>query len=117
LRVAIWIAVGILFALGGYAAWTRTRSPVLVAVEDSNHVWISLLKGFEGDVVYLGDKDDKSYFRMGKLFWSYYKLRACRMILPRTFALGGGLPYVVTFENMPGGGGPSCPRKADSDQH
>lgn len=74
-------------------------------------------KRIRGDVVYLGDKDDKSYFRMGKLFWSYYKLRACRMILPRTFALGGGLPYVVTFENMPGGGGPSCPRKADSDQH
>jgi hypothetical protein len=116
-RVLICVAIAALIVLIACVSWTRTRSPEVVAVEDSSHVWISLLKGFEGEVVYLGDKGDKSYFRMGNLFWSYYKLPACRMVLLRKFALGNGEPYVVTLKNMPGGGGPTCPRKDESDQH
>jgi hypothetical protein len=116
-RVLTYFGLAALIVLAACVVWTRTRSPEVVAVEDSNHVWISLLKGFEGEVFYLGDKGDKSYFRMGNLFWSYYKLPACRMVLLRTFALGSGEPYVVTLKNMPGGDGPSCPRKDESDQH
>src|SRR5258708_23774524 len=115
-RVVIYSTLAALIVLVACVLWTRRRSPEVVAIEDSNHVWISLLKGFEGDVVYLGDKDDKSYFRMGNLFWSYYKLPACRMVLLRAFALGSEVPHVVTLKNMPGGSGPSCPRKNESDQ-
>ena len=115
--VLLYFTVAALIALIAEVAWTRTRSPEVVAVEDSNHIWISLLKGLEGDVVYLGDKEDKSYFRMGNLFWSYYKLPACRMVLLRKFALESGERYVVTLKNMPGGGGPTCRRKDESDQH
>jgi hypothetical protein len=97
----VLLTIGSLLAmLLVFAAWTRFRAPELAAKEDTYAVWIALLKGFEGDVLYVGSDDTHAYFRMGYMFWSYYKVPACVAKLPRTFALGTA-PYVVRSQNVP----------------
>jgi hypothetical protein len=87
--------------VASYARWTHLRSPQSVAIEDSSTVWIALLKGFNGDVVYVGSYDSYAYFRLGSFFWSYYKVPACAARLPETFPVGRRSGYVVQlhFEN------------------
>ena len=64
---------------------------------DSERVWMALLKGFEGDVVYEGSDAEYAYFRLGRVFKSYHKLPTCAVYLPETFPLEAGRSYVVGF--------------------
>jgi hypothetical protein len=89
------ILIVIVVIVAAYARWTHLRSPQSVALEDSSFVWIALLKGFNGDVVYVGSDDSYAYFRLGSLFWSYYKVPACAARLPETFPVGRRSGYVV----------------------
>jgi hypothetical protein len=96
------IAVAWLFVVCfGWAAWTRLRAPESAAKEDVSGVHIQLLKGFEGDVLYIGSDDTHAYFRSGNVFWSYRKVPRCMTNLPRTFAINAGEPYVARLENLP----------------
>ena len=88
-------------ALAGFAACSRLASPASAARADSYRVWISLLKGFDGDVYYVGNDTTSAYFRIGRLFWSYYKVPACAARPPQTFAVGSAKPYVVRLHVQP----------------
>jgi hypothetical protein len=81
--------------VGAYTLWNDLRSPESTAQEDSYAVWIALLKGFNGDVVYVGSDERYAYFRLGTVFWSYYKVPACSAQLPEVYSVGGGSPYAV----------------------
>jgi hypothetical protein len=109
-QVALLILVSFVFAFCAAAVWTRTRSPERVAVEDATAVWIAILKGFNGEVRYIGNLGDYEYFIIGDIFWSYYKVpKSYTLIkLPRTFSLGGGVPYVVTLKFLPNGYASCC---------
>jgi hypothetical protein len=97
-RKVLLIGLGVLaVAAVGYAAFCRLVSPESVARADSERVWIALLKGFEGDVYYVGSDSTSAYFRDGILFWSYYKVAACAVQLPQVFPIGSDKPYVVRF--------------------
>ena len=90
------LGVALVVALvGACAAWTDLRSPQSAAEENSYPVWIALLKGLSGDVVYVGSDETHAYFRLGAVFWSYYKLPVCAAQLPEVFSVGNGSPYVV----------------------
>ena len=94
-RVAL-LVVGCLFAaIATYAGWTRVRSPESTADGNSYQLYMALLKGFEGDVLYLGSDATHGYFRVGRVFWSTYKIPVCAFYVPESFELGGGKPYVV----------------------
>jgi hypothetical protein len=69
------------------------------ADSDSQRVWMALLKGFEGDVRYVGSDDEYAYFQIGTLFLfrSYHKLPLCAVQLPETFPLQSARAYVVRF--------------------
>jgi hypothetical protein len=95
LGLAVWLAC---------VAWTRVRSPDS-AEESTSAVWIALLKGFSGEVYYVGSKNGYAYFRVGNLFWSYYKVPECLTKLPRTFPLGNGQGYIVQPRTGPFPGG------------
>ena len=85
----------LLVAVAAYAASTRFASPQSSARAESYRVWIALLKGFQGDVYYLGNDSTHAYFRIGRLFWSYFKVPACAARPPQTFPIGSAKPYVV----------------------
>jgi hypothetical protein len=101
-RVALLVPACVAVLLVSYAGWTRFRSPASAADEDAYAVWIALLKGFSGDVVYVGSDDTFAYFRLGHFFWSYYKVRACAADLPETFRVGGDGRYVVQLQAQQG---------------
>ena len=86
-------------------ASSRLRSPESAAEENTYAVWIALLKGFSGDVMYIGSTDSHAYFRAGQIFWSFYKIPACVADLPATFAIGKGEPYLVSLKNLRGQSG------------
>ena len=69
--------------------------PPINATEDSLTVWIALLKGFSGDVIYVGSDDAHAYFRIGSFSGPDYKVPACAVRLPEKFPVGHGKPYVV----------------------
>ena len=95
-RKSVLIALAIFAAaIAAYAANSRLASPESVARTDSYRVWIALLKGFEGDVYYVGNDSANAYFRIGRVFWSYYKVPACAARAPQSFQVGAGKPYVV----------------------
>ncbi len=97
-------------ALSSCSLWSNLQSPER-AKTDSWTVWISVLKGFSGDVYYVGTKEPYAYFRIGSLFPTYYKTPACNTTLPRVFDIGSGKPYLVTLENMHGyNSSPTCDR-------
>jgi hypothetical protein len=56
---------------------------------------MALLKGFDGDVFYIGSDDKYSYFRLGHVFRSYYKVPTCAAKLPQTLPLDAGQFYAV----------------------
>jgi hypothetical protein len=82
-------------AVAAYVAFTRFASPESVARADSYRVWIALLKGLEGDVYYVGNDSTHAYFRIGRVFWSYFKVPACAARPPQAFSVGSAKPYVV----------------------
>jgi len=101
-RKAALVAIAILAAaVGAYAAYSRLAPPESVARDDSYRVWIALLKGFEGDVYYVGNDSANAYFRVGRLFWSYYKVPACAVRAPQSFRVGSRKPYVVRLHVRP----------------
>jgi len=71
------------------------------ATEDRHQLWMAALKGIQGAPRYVGSQGDYSYFRVGDLFCSRYKAPTAMMHLPKTFPLGEGTPYIVTFEMVP----------------
>jgi hypothetical protein len=90
------LAVTLLVPFAGAAlGWAHTDSPKSAAHEDSYRVWMALLKGFGGDVFYVGSDDTYSYFRLGHVFRSYYKVPICAAKLPQTLALEAGESYAV----------------------
>jgi hypothetical protein len=88
-------------AVAACAGYSRLASPESVAQNDSYRVWIALLKGFDGDVYYVGSDSANAYFRIGRLFWSYYKVPACAARAPQLFQVGSGKPYVVRLHVQP----------------
>ena len=96
-RIALIALVSLIGAFVAVVSWTRVQNPELVASTDSYRPWIALLKGFEGDVEYIGSDDSHAYFRVGWIFWSYYKVPSCATQLPETFPVRGGKPYAVKF--------------------
>jgi hypothetical protein len=82
-------------AVAGIATLSRHASPATSARADSYRVWIALLKGFNGDVYYVGSDSTNDYFRLGMIFWSYYKVPLCAAQLPQVFPVGAGKPYLV----------------------
>jgi hypothetical protein len=97
-RVALLVLISLTALVGGYAGWTRLRSPESAAEENSYAVWIAVLKGFSGDVVYVGSDETHAYFRIGRIFWSHYKVPACAASLPEMFSVGAGRPYAVQLQ-------------------
>ena len=75
----------------------RVSSIQSSADTDSYRVWIALLKGFEGNVFYVGSDDTYAYFRIGTVFRSYHKLPICAVQLPETYPLQAGRIYIVRF--------------------
>ena len=100
-RITLLVLAASLAIAGAYAGWTRVRSPVAAASADSYRLWIALIKGFEGDVHYVGSDNANAFFRVGRVFWSYYKIPACAADLPSTFPLNNGNPYVVRLHVGP----------------
>ena len=100
-RVALAGAVALIVACAAYAASSRLVSPESVARADPYRVWIALLKGFEGDVYYVGNDSKNVYFRIGRLFWSYYKVPACAARAPQAFPVDSGKPYAVRLHVQP----------------
>ena len=94
-RLALFVLLAAAMAAASYSVWTRTRAPETVAIADSYPVYIALLKGFQGDVIYVGSDDRYAYFRLGGIFWSYYKLLSCAAAVPETFSVHAGNAYAV----------------------
>ncbi len=88
---------GAVLTLAALFTCSEPRSPESVANAsgDSTAVWMALLKGFNGDVVYVGSDNAHAYFRIGRYFGPYYKIAACDVRLPETFPVGHGKAYVV----------------------
>jgi hypothetical protein len=72
-----------------------------VAKEDRWGLWIAALKGFEGTVTYVGDKDGYSFFRVGSDHTPRYKRRIEDVRLPRHFDFGKEDGYRVDFSMVP----------------
>jgi hypothetical protein len=90
------LAVTVLVPLVGAAVGcSHADSLKSAAREDSYRVWMALLKGFGGDVFYVGSDDTYSYFRLGRVFRSYYKVPTCAAKLPQTLPLEAGESYAV----------------------
>ena len=92
-RILLIISLMLVVA-GSVVLVSRMRSPTS-ATEDPWAVWITVLKGFGGPVYYVGSDGEFAYFRTGRVFWSYYKVRAGHAHLPRTFPIGADEPYLV----------------------
>jgi hypothetical protein len=89
-------AVTLLVPLAGAAVGcTHADSLKSAAHEDSYRVWMALLKGFDGDVFYVGSDDTYSYFRVGHVFRSYYKVPTCAAKLPQNLPLDSSQVYAV----------------------
>lgn len=96
-RIALLIGA-ILVSVGPFAlvaCYPHSPDSLVNASEDSYAVWIALLKGFAGDVIYVGSDDAHAYFRIGRFLGHYYKVPACAVRLPESFTVGHGKPYVV----------------------
>jgi len=101
-RITLFVLSALVAILAGYAGWTRIRTPESLASTDSYRLWIAMIKGFDGDVRYVGSDGTSEYFRFGRLFWSYYKLRSCAVQPPETFPVRSGRSYVVRLHVGPG---------------
>ena len=74
---------------------TRVETLKATARTDNYRVWITLLKGFGEKVYYVGSDDTNTYFRIGLIFRSYYKIPSCAAHPPNAFSLLEGKPYAV----------------------
>ena len=94
-RLVLAVFLILSLAVAAYAGWTRVQSAEASAEENSSPVWIALLKGLSGEVSYVGSDNTHAYFRLGSVFWSYYKVRSCDAQVPDIFPVDRGTPYVV----------------------
>ena len=99
-QVVALICTTVAAILPGCSLWAHLQSPER-AEADPWAVYIGVLKGFKGDVLYVGTRESYAYFRIGSVFPTYYKTPACNTILPRVFDIGAEMPYVVAFANVP----------------
>jgi hypothetical protein len=109
---ALAVFVTLVVVAAAYATFTRLVPAESAARTDSYRVWIALLKGFEGDVYYVGNDQSNAYFRIGRFFWSYFKVPACAARPPEVFSVGAGNPYVVRLHLGPDNtihGNRACP--------
>ena len=95
LHITLFVLLSLLAGTASGADADRVRAMQNSAKSDNYHVWITLLKGFGGDVFYMGSDDTHAYFRIGRLFRSYYKMPSCAAYLPETYSLLEGEPYAV----------------------
>ena len=87
-RAFTFLVLASLFASVAFGAeQARIRAMQENAKTDNYRVWIHSLKGFGGDVFYLGSDDTHVYFRIGRVFRSYYKVPSCAVRPPETFSL------------------------------
>jgi hypothetical protein len=100
-HVALLVLASAAALVVSYAGWTRIRSPAAAADANSYAVWIALLKGWEGDVTYLGSDETDSYFRIGRIFWSYYKVSSCAVRVPKMLSIHDDESYVVKLHVRP----------------
>ncbi len=70
------------------------------AKEDAWHIFTATTYGFNGEVLYMGDKDCYSYFLIGSHWKHYYKKPARRTNMQQRFPLGSGHPYHPTTEEV-----------------
>lgn len=96
-RLAITVAVLLLIGVGFHSYWF-SKTYVLSAQENPYRLWIDALKPFFGQVYYVGNEGEFSYFRAGAIFPTRYKAPTAKIHLPRTFPLGAAQPYAVTAE-------------------
>jgi hypothetical protein len=95
LRVAMFVATIGCFLL------LVSCSSVKNARENNYDLWMDALKGGNGPVYYVGSEGTNAYFRVGSLFYSYYKVPEADTHLPKTFPLSKGEPYRITFSMIP----------------
>ena len=100
-KLCFSLVAGLLILLPAIYAFEHSLAFVRAAPEDRYGLWMAALKGFQGRVQYVGSLGDYSYFRAGDWFCSRYKAPTAKLHLPRTFPLGEGVPYSVTFEMVP----------------
>jgi hypothetical protein len=100
-RIALFALVSTAAVVVSCAGWTRIRSPAPAADANSYAVWIALLKGWEGDVTYLGSDETDAYFRIGRIFWSYYKVYSCAVRVPKVLSIHGNESYIVKLHIRP----------------
>jgi hypothetical protein len=75
----------------------RVQSLKATAKTDNYAVWITLLKGFGQNVYYVGSDESNTYFRIGAIFRSYYKVPSCAAHPPEVFPLLESKAYSVKF--------------------
>ena len=100
-RVALLAICAAFIVFFGAAAYFQLTTDPRAAQENTNAVWIALLKGFSGPVYYVGSENGFAYFRLGQLFWTYYKVPERDTRLQTVFPLGEGKPYLVDLKNVP----------------
>lgn len=102
-RIKLWsttLIALIALTVSGYF-YQHSIAFVRGATEDRYGLWMAALKGFQGTPRYVGSLGDDSFFRVGDLFCSRYKAPTAKLHLPRTFPLGEGTPYIISFEMVP----------------
>ena len=102
-RIGIWLRVALVAGTILLAAITYNHSTSYVrgAHEDQYSLWMAVLKGFNGQVYYVGSEGDFAYFRAGDLIRSRFKARSSKVRLPFTFPLTDGKSYQVTLAIIP----------------
>lgn len=84
------VIIGILVIVACTGIFFSMRPVPALAKEDPWLIWIATLKGFDGEVRYVGDRDGYSYFQIGDFFKSYAKMKTDRTRLHEHFPLGSG---------------------------
>ena len=101
-----WVVPAVAIAtLSGCILWSRPER----AETNPYEVWISLIKPFGRVVYYVGTDEPYAYFRIGRVFVTYYRAPSCNFTLPRMFTVGADKPYVVSQGNVRGySSSPTC---------
>lgn len=82
------VIIGFLIIAACIGIFFLMRPVPALAKEDPWRVWVATLKGLDGEVLYVGDKDGYSYFQIGDFIKSYAKMRTDRIKLHEYFLLG-----------------------------
>jgi hypothetical protein len=91
----------LLFSVIIFSVFLNGCSSIKHPRENNYDLWMDALKGFNGPVYYVGSNETNSYFRVGSVIHSYYKVRTTDTHLPRTFPIAKGEPYRITSDMVP----------------